>query len=214
MSDAVKPKRAYDASRRQEQARANRLAVLDAARALFLEHGYAQTTMKMVAREARLSTQSVYQVFGNKPGLVKALIDVAVVGDDEPIPMMERQFVRGNMAEPDPAKKLRDYGAHLAEVAPRVNPVMVVLRDAAAADAAAAEVWEQTRRERLTGMTHFAAHMEAERFLRDGVSEAEARDVLWTFSSFELWDLLVRQRRWSTRRYGRWVGEQLVAALL
>jgi len=214
MSEGVKPKRPYDASRRREQARASRAAVLDAARALFLEHGYARTTMKTVAEAARVSSQSVYQVFGNKPGLVKALIDVAIVGDDDPIPMMEREFVQGNMAEPDPVKKLRDYGAHLEEIAPHVNPVLVVLRDAAAADAPAAAVWEQLQQERLTGMSHFAGHLRREGFLRTGVSEAQARDVLWTYSSFEIWDLLVRQRRWSARRYGRWVGDQLVAALL
>jgi AcrR family transcriptional regulator len=188
--------------------------MLDAARALFLEHGYAPTTIKMVADAARVSTQSVYQVFGNKPGLVKALIDIAIVGDDDPIPMMEREFVQGNMAEPDPAKKLRDYGAHLDDIALRVFPMTLVLRDAAAADASAAEVWEQLQQERLTGMTHFAAHMKRGKFLRPGVSEAEARDVLWTYSSFELWELLVRRRGWSGRRYGRWIGDQLVAALL
>ncbi len=214
MSDGVKPKRSYDASRRQEQARASRAAVLDAARALFLEHGYAPTTMKMVAAQARVSTQSVYQVFGNKPGLVKALIDVAIVGDDEPIPMMERAFVRGNIAEPDPVKKLRDYGKHMEDIAPRVFPVMVVLRDAAAADASAAEVWEQLERERVVGMTHFAAHLKGGKYLRAGVTEPEARDILWTYSSFEIWDLLVRRRGWTVKRYGRWVGDQLVAALL
>jgi len=210
----VKEKRSYDASGRQEQARRNRLAMLDAGRELFLEHGYAATTMKMVATQARVSTQSVYQVFGNKPGLVKALVDVAIVGDDEPIPMMEREFVQRNMAEPDGTKKLLDYGEHLEHVSPRVNPIALVVRDAAAADPAAGDVWNEMQAERLTGMTHFARHLRSGKYLRTGVSEPEARDVLWTFSSLEIWDLLVRQRNWPARKYGRWVGDQLVAALL
>ena len=214
MLEPVKEKRAYDASRRREQALRNRQTMLDAGRTLFLEHGYAGTTVKMVAAEARVSTQSVYQVFGNKPGLVKALVDVAIVGDDEPIPLMEREFVRANMAEPDPRKKLIDYGAHLAEVGPRVNPIALVVRDAAAGDATAAEVWQQMQEERLTGMTHFARHLRAGKHLRAGLSEAEARDVLWTHNSAELWDLLVNQRRWAPERYGTWVGRQLIAALL
>ena len=181
---------------------------------LFLEHGYAATTMKMVAAEARVSTQSVYQVFGNKPGLVKALFDVAIVGDDQPIPMMEREFVQGNMAEPDPRKKLISYGAHLAEIGPRVQPISLIVRDAAAADATAGEVWQQMQEERLTGMTHFARHLRSGKYLRAGVSEAEARDVLWTHNSTELWDLLVNQRRWTAKRYGQWIGNQLIAALL
>jgi AcrR family transcriptional regulator len=160
------------------------------------------------------STQLVYQVFGNKSGLVKAIVDVALVGDDRPVPMMEREFVRRNMAEPDPRKKLTDYGVHLEEVAPRANPILLILRDAAAGDAAASEVWEQLQAERLTGMTHFARHLRAEKHLRRGVSESEARDVLWMFNSLEVWDLLMRQRGWPARRFGRWVGNQLVLALL
>jgi AcrR family transcriptional regulator len=188
--------------------------MLDAGRRLFLEHGYAGTTVGMVADEAGVAVQTVYKAFRNKPGLVKALVDVAIVGDDEPVPLMEREFVRTNMAEPDPAKKLRDFGVHLADVAPRVNALALVVRDAAAADPSAAEVWQQMQTERLTGMTAFAHHLRAEKHLRAGVSVDIARDVLWTHSSTELWDLLVNQRRWTLKHYGRWIGDQLVAALL
>ena len=166
--EPVKGKRAYDASRRREHALRNRQAMLDAARTLFIAHGYAATTMKMVAAEARVSPQSVYQVFGNKPGLVKALFDVAIVGDDQPIPLMERDFVQGNMAEPDPRKKLISYGAHLAEIGPRVQPISLIVRDAAAADVTAGEVWQQMQEERLTGMTHFARHLRSGKYLRGG----------------------------------------------
>jgi AcrR family transcriptional regulator len=214
MSEVVKPRRTYDGSRRREQARRTRAATLDAGRRLFLEHGYANTTITMVAEEAGVAVQTVYKAFANKPGLVKALVDVAIVGDDEPVPLMEREFVQRNMAEPDPRKKLTDYGEHVADVAPRVNPLLLIVRDAAAGDVGAAEVWEQMQTERLTGMTHFAEHLRAGRHLRRGVSATEARDVLWTHNSVELWDLLVRQRGWSDARFGRWVGRQLVAALL
>jgi AcrR family transcriptional regulator len=214
MADAVKPARRYHAPRREEQARRSRRDMLDAGRRLFLEHGYAATTMGMVADEAGVAIQTVYKVFGNKPGLVKAIVDVAIVGDDEPVPMMEREFVRKNMAEPDPAKKLRDFGAHLGDVAPRANALALVVRDAAAADPAAAAVWHQLQTERLTGMTAFAGHLRERRHLRRGVTADAARDVLWTHSSVELWDLLVNQRSWPAKRYGRFVGDQLVAALL
>lgn len=214
MAEKVKPKRAYDASRRRQQARESRRAMLDAGRRLFLEHGYAQTTIPMIAAEADVSVQTVYKAFENKPGLAKALVDVALVGDDEPVPMMEREFVQRNLAEADPRKKLLDYGDHLAELAPRVEPILLVVRDAGAVDAGAAEVWDRLQAERLTGMTHFAQHLRSEGFLRRGVSPAEARDVLWAHNSVELWDLLVRQRGWTAKRYGRWIGNQLIAALL
>ncbi len=214
MSSPVNPRRAYDSSRRQEQAQQTRLAVLDAGRRLFLERGYANTTVAAVAADAGVSVETVYKAFANKPGLVKALFDVAVVGDDEPVPMLQREFVQRNMAEPDPRKKLAGYGEHLAEVAPRACPVQLVVRDAASTDPGAAELWEQLQGERLAGMTVFAQHLHKGGHLRRGVSAAEARDVLWTHNSVELWDLLVNRRGWTNQRFGRWVGHQLIAALL
>ena len=171
MSDAVNPKRRYHAPRREEQARRSRRDMLDAGRRLFLEHGYAATTIGMVASEAGVAIQTVYKAFANKSGLVKAIVDVAIVGDDEPVPMMEREFVRKNMAEPDPAQKLRDFGTHLAAVAPRANALTLVVRDAAVADPAAADVWRQLQTERLTGMTAFAHHLRDQRHLRAGVTD-------------------------------------------
>jgi AcrR family transcriptional regulator len=214
MSRPVKKRRTYDSSRRQAQARQTRRAVLDAARARFLERGYAATTMSDVAADAAVSLQTVYKAFTNKPGLVKAVFDVAVVGDDEPIPMLQREFVARTQAEPDPREKLRGYGAHMAEVAPRAFPVQFIVREAAATDTGAAEVWETLQTERLVGMTAFATDLDAGGHLRAGISIEHARDVLWVHNSVELWDLLVNQRDWSTERYGEWIGQQLIAALL
>lgn len=215
MSGDVKPsRRTYNSARRQEQAGQTRRAVLEASRRLFLQRGYAATTIGAVATDAGVSPETVYKAFGNKAGLVKAVFDVAIVGDDEPVPLMQREFVRRNMAEPDPRKKLLAYGRHVAEVAPRIGPVQLVVKAAAVTDPGAGAVWEQLQAERLTGMTHFARHLDEGGHLRKGVSVNEARDVLWTHNSVELWDLLVNQRGWAYRRYGRWVGQQLVAALL
>ena len=214
MSDDVKARRRYDSSRRQEQARENRLAVLDAARRMFLERGYAATTVATIAAEAGVSVETVYKAFGNKPGLVKAVVDVAIVGDDEPVPMVQRERVRRIEAEPDSRRKLAMYGEHLAESAPRRVPVELLVRAAAATDLGAAGVWDQLEAERLAGMTLFAHHLDAGGHLRPGVSPDEARDVLWTYNSAELYDLLVLRRGWSAPRYGRWVADALAAALL
>jgi AcrR family transcriptional regulator len=188
--------------------------VLDASRRLFVDQGYALTTVAAVAAEAGVSVETVYKAFRNKPGLVKALVDVAIVGDDEPIPMIQREFVRRSMAETDPHKLLADYGMHIAEVAHRAGPMELVVRDAAAVDPHAAAVREQLDAERLAGMTHLATHLSTSGFLRRGVSVHEARDVLWTYNSVEMWDLLVNRRGWSDQRFGRWLGRQLIAALL
>jgi AcrR family transcriptional regulator len=212
-SDVKNPPRAKP-TLRAEQARRTRRAVLDAARDLFLQEGYAATTVAAVAASAGVSVETVYKVFGNKAKLVKAVFDVAVVGDDEPVPMLQRQLVRDIDAEPDAERKLERYGQHIAEVNRRVGPLLLVVRDAAVFNTDAARVWEQLQEERARGMLVFAAKLDEGGFLRPGVTADEARDVLWAFNSVETWDLFVNQRGWAYERWGDWLGRQLTAALL
>jgi AcrR family transcriptional regulator len=214
MTPAVKTRRRYDSRGRQEQARRNRWAVLHAARQLFLERGFAATTMPAIASTAGVSVQTVYKAFGNKPRLAKAVFDVAMAGDDEPVPMLQRASLGRVREEPDPHTKIRLYGDFLAEVAPRHVPVQLVIRDAATTDAEARAVWAELQAERLKGMTLFARALHDDGHLRPGVTTNEARDVLWTYNSAELFQLLVLDRGWSPKRYGRWVAEALIAALV
>lgn len=214
MSPDVKPPRRYDSSGRRAQAGHNRTAVLEAARRLFLERGFAATTMPDIASIAGVSIQTVYKVFGNKPGLAKAVFDVAITGDDEPVPMLQRDTLQRVRAERDPRKKLRLYGEHLAAVAPRHVPIQLVILAAATTDAEAGRVWDDLQHERLRGMTMFAKSLDGAGHLRSGVSATEARDVLWTYNSAELYRLLVVERNWIPKRYGQWIADALIAALL
>jgi hypothetical protein len=116
--------------------------------------------------------------------LLKAVFDVAIVGDDDPVPTLQRDMVRRIKEAPDPRRKLAIYGEHLARAGPRAAAVQLLVRDAAAADVEAASVWDQMLAERLEGMTHFARDLAQEDHLRDGISFEEARDVLWTSTPF------------------------------
>lgn len=214
MASPVKPPRRYDSTSRLEQARRTRSSVLETARRLFLDQGYAATTMAAVAAEAGVSVETVYKAFGNKPGLVKAVFDVSVVGDDEPVSMLQRELVRRIQAEPDPRRKLAMYAEHLSESAPRSAPVQLLVRAAAASDPGAAGVWDQMLAERLTGMAHFARALHEDGHLRPDVSVDDARDILWTYNAAEWYELLVLRRGWHTDRYGRWIAGALIAALL
>lgn len=214
MAGPVKPRRRYDSTVRQEQARQSRWAVLEAARRLFLERGYAATTVAAIAHDSGVSVETVYKAFGNKPGLVKAVFDVSIVGDDEPVPLLQRELVQRIRAEPDPRRKLAIYGEHLSRTAPRSVPVQLLVRAAAATDPGAAEVWQQMQAERLRGMTVFAGELHEDGHLRPDLSVEEARDVLWAHNSAELYDLFVIQRGWAPDRYGRWVADALIGALL
>src|SRR5215469_2206868 len=214
MTGVVKMPRTYDASRRQEQAEENRARVLGAARARFLADGYTATTIPGVARDAGVSVQTVYKAFGNKGGLLKAVFDVAVTGDDQPVPVAGRDEIKRIQAEPDPRKKLRMYSEYFVQGAQRAVAVELLARDAASSDPAAAAVWDQIQQQRLTGMSQFAGHLHSGGHLPAGTTIEEARDVLWTFTSPELWELLVIQRGWTPTRYGHWLASMLIAALL
>lgn len=214
MSEPVKAVRRYDASRRQEQARENRARVLAAARRLFLENGYAETAMPEIARAAGVSVQMVYKAFSSKATLLKAVFDVSVAGDDESTPMAERDVIRAVIAEPAAAKKILMYTRHLAGDAHRFVPLQLVARDAAGADSAAAQVWAQMRQEVLTAMTRFTADLLATGQVREGMSAEEVRDVLWTYHSPEIYELLVIERGWSAQQYGSFLAAAMSGAVL
>src|SRR6266496_5029942 len=93
MSAPVNRRRTYDSSGRQAQARRNRAAIVVAARRLFLEHGYTATTMSTIANDAGVSVETIYKVFGKKPGVLAALFDDAVAGDDEPTSDDDREVI-------------------------------------------------------------------------------------------------------------------------
>jgi AcrR family transcriptional regulator len=206
--------RSYDASGRQEQARRTRARILEVARRRFLDEGYAATTIGAIAEEAGVSVETVYKGFGNKPGVLKAVFDVAIAGDDEPIPLQERDMVARIEAERDPAAKLAIYGAEYARRAERAAPVQLLVHAAAATDAGAADVWTQLVEERLTGMTRFATHLHESGSLRPDVSIETARDVLWAMISPHLYEMLVMERGWAVERFGGWIAQQLQAALV
>jgi AcrR family transcriptional regulator len=214
MSSPVKKTRPYDSTRRKEQARQTREAILDAAGTMFRERGFARTTVTAVAEAAGVSVETVYKAFGNKARLLKGVFDVAIVGDHAPVPMLQRDMVGRIQAEPDPRRKFEIYGEHLAQAGPRAGPVQLLVRAAGAGDPEAAAVWDQMSNERLIGTTQFARHLYEGKQLRDDVTLEEARDVLWTYNSVELYDLLVLQRGWTPERYGAWLARALASALL
>ncbi|RSD23835.1 TetR/AcrR family transcriptional regulator [Amycolatopsis eburnea] len=212
MADPVK--RRYDTSRRREQARENRRRILAAASGLFREKGYAATSMPEVAKAAGVAVQTVYKAFANKATLLKAVFDVTVAGDDEDVPIAGREFIAEIQAEPDAARKITLYFAHLASVAPAVSPVQLLARDAAAADPAAAEVWAQMRAETLTAMTYFASDLMLTGQVRPGLTDTDVRDVLWTYHGPEQYELLCLERGWPPARYGEFLRDAVITAIL
>lgn len=208
----VNRRRSYDSTRRQEQADRVRSALLDAARTRFLEQGYAATTVESIATDAAISAASIYKSFGGKPGLVRALCGRALEGAGT-TPAEQRSDDLWSTA-PDARQVIAGWGRLTAEVAPRVAPILLLLRDAADGDRAAADLLDELEQNRLKRMTANARHLVRGGHARSGLRLADVRDVLWIYSSPELYDLLVQRRRWSLARYGRFVSDAMVAALL
>jgi AcrR family transcriptional regulator len=210
MSDAVKTRR-YDSSRRRAQARATRLAVLRAAHDLFVEQGYARTTIAAVAAAAGVSAETIYAAFGTKATLLHRVWDITIGGDDEDVLYHERPEVQAVRAEPDLARRLRLQAELTTATARRIGPFLHALQGAAGADPAAAELLEEIGRQRLTGLGVMASEAAATGQL--GVSEDECRDVLWSTTDAGLWRQLVLGRGWTDERFAAWLGDLWVAAL-
>ena len=208
----VKPKRRYDSTGRQAQARRNRQAILDAAQRQFLEGGYAATTIAAVAAEAGVSVETVYKAFGGKPGLVRAIYDRGLVGP-EPVPAYRRADEMRER-ETDPRAIMRNWGTIASEVSSVVSPIERLVRAAAASDHDMAALLQAHNDLRERRARHHARFLKQRGYLREGVSVAQATDVLWTCTSDELYDLLVTQRGWSPPRFARFLADFMINALL
>ncbi|MEO8425221.1 MAG: helix-turn-helix domain-containing protein [Actinomycetota bacterium] len=211
-ADPVKPKRRYDSSRRQRQAVRTREAILETARRLFLGRGYAGTTIASIAEAADVSVETIYKAFGGKPGLVRAISEKVLEGVG-PIPAEQRSDEM-RTHETDPYSVMERWGMFTTEVAPLAAPIALLIRTAAATDPEMAGLLEELDQARLVRMEHNARQLLERGDFREGVTLEHARDVLWAYSSPELYGMLVLRQRWPLEQYGQFVADGMIAALL
>jgi AcrR family transcriptional regulator len=206
-------KRAYDASRRQEQARARRLAVVLAAKDLFERDGFRPTTVEAIAGRAGVSAKSIYLGFGSKAALAKAVFDIAIAGDDEPVPIAQRASIQAVHDEPDVRRKIAMFVAGLAQRQARSARVQILIRDGRHADDALEPIWAKLNEEGLVGMTMLARHLLDTGQLRPDIDLDEVRDVLWNYLAIDSYERLVLVRGWSLERYADWLTRAIVNAI-
>ena len=206
-------KRSYDASGRRAQARARRLAVVLAARDLFERDGYRPTTIAAIAAHAGVSAESVYKGFGTKAALAKAVFDLALAGDDEPVPVAGRPAMQAVRDEPDVRRKIAMFADGLAYRQARSARVTILIRDGRHVDDSLAPVWDKLRDEGLTGMTMLGRHLLQTGQLREGIGLDEVRDVLWNYLAIDHYERLVLSQGWSHERYTRWLAGAITSAL-
>jgi AcrR family transcriptional regulator len=206
-------KRSYDASRRREQARERRLAVVLAARELFGRDGFRLTTIAAIAKRAGVSAESVYKGFGTKAALAKAVFDLELAGDDEPVPVAARPAMQAIRDEPDVRRKIAMFAAGLAQRQAASARVQILIRDGRHVDDSLGPVWDKLTGEGLTGMTMLGRHLLETGQLRDGMGLDEVRDVLWNYLAIDAYERLVLTQGWPPERYSAWLAHALTSAL-
>jgi len=208
------PKRAYDSSSRREAARSTREAIFAAARALFLDKGYAATTMQAIAQSAGIALDTVYASVGKKPALFALLVETAISGSDVAVPAEEREYVRAIRAEPDAARKLVLYAAALRRIQERLAPLFRVLQQAAPLDPSLQQLWNMVAERRAGNMKLLAEELASTGRLRRGLSITMAADILWSTNAPEFYLLLVEQRAWTPDAFEQWLSDAWSRLLL
>ena len=198
-------KRRYDASRRRQAADRTRAAILDAARELFTERGYAATPMTAIADRAGVALDTVYASVGRKPELARLLIETAISGTGQAVPAEQRDYVTAIRAATDAETKIAIYAAAVTAIAPRLALVLGIIQQAAHADPELAALWEEIAERRAANMRRFVADLAAVAPLR--LEPEQAADVVWATNSAEMYQLLVGQRGWTPQRYERFLAD-------
>jgi AcrR family transcriptional regulator len=198
----------------QARTRLARRAVIETARHLFLERGYAATTIDAISDCSDVPSATVYRLFPGKLGILTAVLDTSIAGDDEGLAVQDRPNVAALMAEPDPRKQLLGFAGISVAINTRSADVYRILVSAAGSDAEATVLLAEYTRRRDAGQGQIARLLARARALRSGLNERDAADVIHALMSPELYRLLVIDRSWAPRRYEQWLAEALAAQLL
>jgi AcrR family transcriptional regulator len=206
--------RPYDSPRRRAQAEATRRAILDAAQRLFETQGYGATSMPAIAEEAGVALKTIYVYFQTKAGLVHALWDARLGGNESDTPVLEREWFRAVAAEPTPERKLRLVAAQARGVKARSGALLEMIRTAASTDPEIAALWNGIEAKLLHVQRAIVEQVHASGSLAEPLDITAATDILWTLNHPALWQLLVRGRGWTGEQYERWLGDILCSQLL
>jgi len=212
MSEPVK--KPYSSALRASQARATRRVIVEAAARLFVERGYGATTIDAIATAAGVSRKTVFTSVGGKVEALKLAIDWAIVGDDEPVPVIERPHVQAALQEPDARRILADYARTEHGVNARIAPLNAVVQSAAGLDADIRALAEEGREQRLRGMRFLAQVIADRNALKPDLTTREAADVLWLFNDPGIYHRLVIEQHWSPDRYEQWLSHALDSLLI
>ncbi|OBG99492.1 TetR family transcriptional regulator [Mycobacterium sp. E136] len=207
-------KRRYSSQLRAAQAGQTRRRIVEAAQRLFVEEGYAATTIDAVATAAGVSRKTVFSSVGGKVDLLRLAMEWAVAGDDEPVTLTDRDEMRALLAGTDAATLLRSWAGVITAIDARTARLFAALEVAAGTDAEARELAARFERQRLDGARRIVDRLTQLGALDRALKRAEAADIAWLSADPLLYDRLVRVRGWSSKRFSAWLAESLCRQLL
>ena len=213
MTEPVKRDSPSKSGRGQARTRLDRRAVVESARTLFLERGYTATTIEAISEHSDVPSATVYRLFSSKLGILKAVLDTSIAGDDQPLAVQERPDVASLFTEPDPHKLLAGLAGVTTAINQRTNDVYRVLASAAGSDPAAAELLSEIRQQRDQGQGKIARSLARAHALKPGLRERDAADLIHALMSPEVYRLLVGDRGWTPARYQQWLATTLTQQL-
>jgi AcrR family transcriptional regulator len=164
-------------------------------------------------QRAGVSAESIYKGFGSKAALAKAVFDLVIAGDDEPVPVAGRPAMLAVRDEPDVRRKIAMFTEGLAQRQARSAKVQILIRDGRHVDDSLAPIWAKLNDEGLAGMTMLARHLLQTGQLREGIGLDEVRDVLWNYLAIDTYERLVLTQRWPLRRYAHWLARAITSAI-
>ena len=208
----VKGTRKYSSAMRDEQAAHTRARILDAASELFLERGYARTTMKDIADLAGVARDTVHAVFGSKVRVLTALIDVRLVPDSSVANATQRPDAQAVKDEVDQREQIEMFARFIAGLSTQLRPVFEILRTASAVEPEAAAVFEEMDRYRMTNMQTYARWIAARGPLR--VSTRRAGETIWALASPDVGRMLCDELGWTQKQHASWLADTLARTLL
>lgn len=214
MAGDVKSRRPYESPRRRAQADATRRDILAAAQRLFETKGYAATTMAEIAEEAGVALKTVYLAFQTKSGLLRALWNLLLRGDEADRPVAERRWYLDVLEEQDPERQLRLNARNSASGKQRISAILEVIRSAAAIDPDVGALWQRIQTDYHANQRAIVERLHQRRHLRPRLGVDRASDILWTINHPNTWQLLVVDRGWTPQQYEQWAGDLACAQLL
>ena len=181
---------------------------------MFLQRGYAATTMEAISEAADVPSATVYRLFSSKLGILRALLDVSIAGDDQAASLQDRAGTRVLFADTDPVRQLSGFAGICRQINARSAPVYRILLSASGADPEAAALLAEYTRQRQEGQGQIASSLARPGALRQELTERDAADIIHALMSPEVYRLLVDERAWPPGRYERWLKDILIDQLL